>query len=365
MKIQKLILVAALFLGVFLFACGNRNQNSNSSPAVKENTSPNFVYLFPTQQLVEIFHFDTNTRIPEKLTESGGRVIDYAVNPRNSQIVYSAQNDFGGADLWLFEGSQKNATLLVNCKEKICTDPSISPDGGMVTYQQGKFPFESSNYVNNDDIHLISLENDGSLLPADQTIHSGMNVIWSPDGKYIAYFESEKESIRIIDLNANEILLIKSLNQTAAYTWGLNSDYFYFVLEDSVNDIPVSLLEEVYLPEKTFKRKNIALMQNEVINGLKHSPTKNQLAISIRLSTFLPGQKIAIYELQTEEIVQETDQPDMSYGNFSWFANGEMIIYQRYAFNSGEATPEIGIWDLQGDTHEIYLNNAVMPNFFQ
>ncbi len=365
MKTQKSCILFAFLLVFFLFACTRQTRSLPTVSSVKENNYENFVYLFPPQKLTEIFHFDTQTGIAQKLTDTGGMVIDYAINSQNSDIVYSVINEFGGADIWLLNWMQNKASKLVDCNEDICTDVRISPDGKVLSFQQGKYPLESGNYLNNDDIHFFALDKDSSYSNFLNDIFSGINVLWAPDGKYLAYYETEKESIRIIDRDAKEILSIKSSNQSTSFSWGMNSEYFYFVLEDSANEMPVSLLEEVHMVDKSFRRINIALNKDEVINRIKHSPSTQQLAISIRPSTFLPGQKLEIYDLQKEEMFRETQDADISFGNYSWSNNGLKIIYQRYAYNSTAAEPEIGIWDLLKDSHEIYVYNAVMPQFIQ
>ncbi len=51
----------------------------------------------------------------QQITQSDGRILNYAVSPNGEQIIFSARNDDYGADLWMVNRDGSDQHLLLDC----------------------------------------------------------------------------------------------------------------------------------------------------------------------------------------------------------------------------------------------------------
>ncbi len=358
-KTLYLFLIGTLFLS----SCRSQNLTLTDSGNASVVADREFFYLKSTKKPANLFLYSISTGISTQLTASGLHIFDYDLPPDGTGVLYSAVNENDGGDIWYLDFETQNSKLVVDCGSETCSSPRFSPTGEIFSYLRGSFPSEAPNFEKDTRIELFNLTQAQNINFGSGEIIFGSNVLWSRDGKNLVYYSFESPGIRIIDLQGNEILTVSGTTIANAYAWGRDSDYFYFLIDEINADLPLTIIEQVFLPQKQFQRLAVDFARNEVINGLKISVQSGLFLFSVRTSALSPGQKMVVYDLEKQKVIAQTDDPSASYGNISWSADGKTVLFQRYAFNQTAASPEIGIWNYEGDEPEIYVSDAFMPKW--
>jgi len=347
----------------FLASCRSQALTTEVPGILDLINDQNFVYLQSTQRPTELFLFSQSKRNSTQLTTSAGKIFDYDILQGRKGVLYSVINDLNGADIWYLDFKTLVTNLLVDCGVDTCSSPRSSPTGEIFSYLRGSFSSDQPNFEKNTVIRLFNLSQLEEISLEKAVTLSGSTVLWSPDGDKFAYYSFKPAGIRIIDTHGNEMLTMSGTPVTSGFGWGRDSDYFYFLMDEISDDLPITILEQVYIPEKRFQRLSIELAEDEVINGLKVSAQNGLFLLNVRTSSVLPGQKMVIYDSKKQTIIAETDDPNVSYGNISWSADGHSVLFQRYAFNQTSARPEVGIWNYSDNKLEIYATDAFMPKW--
>ncbi len=322
-----------------------------------------FVYLKPTIKPSSLFLHSITTGISRQLTTPELHIFDFDVSPDGSGVLFSAVNDTNGSDILYLDFETQSSKLVKACGSETCSSPRFTPTGEVFSYLRGSFPFEAPNFEKDTRIELFNLLQVQNVSFGTGNVIFGRNVLWSQDGKYLAYYSFESTSIRIIDVEGNEILKLSGTTIGNAYAWSKDLDYFYFLIDEISVDLPLTIIEQVYLPRNQFQRLAVQLPQEETINGLKISPQRGLFLFTVKTSALLPGQKMVIYDPGKQSVIAQTNDPSVSYGNISWSTDGKTVLFQRYAFNQTSAKPEIGIWNYELDEPEITISDAFMPKW--
>ena len=361
MKTQNLLLLFFIIWG--LLGCVPGSDTFISPDEKKDSNEIEFVYLSSTDPPTEIYKSSVNSNFPTQITNTNGKVVDYGVNYETGDIAYSVKNDQGGQDIWYLSFPYGDTKKIISCGSDTCFLPQFSPKNSLLTYQKGSYPFESTSLQSNTQIRFIELNSFNNRLLFGSEINNGINPKWSPDGKYLAYYQTDPAGIRILDLLGNEVIFIQGFEIQNTFSWSTNSNYFYFLINEISNDRPITLVEEIRIPELDFKRIEIDLNEQELVTGFRASPLENKLVLGVKHSDLLSNQKLVIFDVDSNKIIGQIGEPTVSMGNYSWHNNGEFILFQQYEYQSPNQKPEIAIWDIKNNTMEIYISDAYSPKF--
>jgi hypothetical protein len=347
----------------FLFGCEKKEVIPVDSNLLQVKEKLDFVYLSTSERPTELFHYSFDSKKSKQLTFSNGKIIDYSVNHRNGDVLYSAYNAEGGSDIWLFPSPFDQAKLLISCGINTCFFPQFHPNGQIMTFQKSASSYDSDLILKNSEIIFFDLSKNVEVEYLGLSVENGSVPEWSPEGNYLAYFQTDPIGIRIIDVFGNEILFLNGINQQNFFVWGKDSDHFYFLSTDIDNDKTVVSIHEILISKKEFTQFEISLNESELVTGLKFASNQDRVIIGIRYSSFSPAQKMVIYDLLKKENLMELSDPTSSVGNYSWNSSGDQIIYQKFSFDSEIKTPQIAIWDLDENVSHTIISDAYMPNF--
>jgi len=351
-------------IGIFILTgCENKAAPPVDSDPLKVEKKSDFVYLSTTKRPTELFQYFFDSKNSKQLTYSNGNIIDYSVNRLNGDVLYSAYNAEGGADIWLLPSPFDQAKLIISCSTSTCYSPRFHPNGQILTFQKSTFSYKSDLILKNSEIIFFDLIKNVEIEFLGMAVENGSEPVWSPEGNYLAYYQSDPVGIRIIDVFGNEILFLNGNYHQDFFAWGKDSDHLYFLSTEINNDQSVVSIHEILISKKEFTQFKIALKESELVTGLKFASNQDKVIIGIRYSSFSPAQKMVIYDLLTDEIIMELSDPTISAGNYSWNNSGDLIIYQRFSFDSEIKTPEIAIWDLDKNVSHPLINDAYLPNF--
>jgi len=360
---SRYIKILTIFVIILFSSCQKKAVQPNDSALVDHDNKANFVYLSTTERPTEIYLYSSTSNHPSQLTHTNGNIIDFDLNNVNGDILYSAFNYEGGADIWILPSPYEEAKLIINCRTMTCFSPQYHPDGVLITYQKSNSSFDSELIINNSEIVFYDLQNNIEINYLSFSVGNGSAPTWSSDGKYLAYFQSNPTGIRIIDFFGDEIFFIRVNNQHDFFAWGKDSDHFYFLLTEINNDQSETTIHKIQISKAEFSQIELSLNEGEMVTGLKISPDQDEVILGIRYSSFSPAQKLVVLDLITNKAKYELSDPTISAGNYSWNKTGDMIIYQKFSFDSDKKTPEIAIWNLKENLSFPIISDAYSPSF--
>ncbi len=141
-------------------------------------------------------------RPPVQLTDPTDGVWDFAVAPDGRQIVFSAVNKDGGADLWVtHEGADKPAPLF-ECPNAFCSEPAFSPDGKLLAYSQRNANDFASAAVSPPRLYIMDLQSKQTAPLSADGQQLGMDPQWSADSKWLAYIAPDRGGMVVVNLDS-------------------------------------------------------------------------------------------------------------------------------------------------------------------
>ena len=285
----------------------------------------------------------TEPAAPELLTHTQGRVQDFGVARDGEQIAYSVKNEQGGADLWLMGRSGDNPHLVVSCGVETCSAPAWAPDGSRLAYVREPAP--ASGQTGRVPRVWTLQPTSGQTAPLYQDPQvGGSEPTWSPDGRWLAIFDSQAADLRLLDVQTGALLVLPSLMGQVG-SWSPDSSQLAFV------DLKLGGAQiATQLQVADIKSKAIRLLVGTDRGWLDFgppawSPAGDWIAMSLRGATSGgPGKQIWLFHTDGSAAHPLTADADYGFGGYHWDPWGEWLVFQRYAANSSEPQPEIMLW---------------------
>ncbi len=319
--------------------------------------SADIVYLGQATTRPELWLVDGTGKVVQPLTSTGGRVRDFAVFSGGEQVVYSAQNDQDGVDLWVVGRGGTNNRLLLACGADRCTQPSVAPDESAITFTRagGRAP-QGEIWT----LDLVSGQS-AALYP-DQVI-SGMDPNWSPQGRYLQFYDPEYAQIRILDLTNNKIILVPT-NQQGIGSWSPDGKRLLFTrAESSEIGLPFVRVYEVEL-----ETGDIRLLDSpdlgQVDSSLPiYSPDGTSLVIALRGLATSPNKQLWWFSLEDDASQAITADESASYAAYTWDPAGEWLAFQRLQLESSQSKPQVMVWQRASGSSIVLAEDAARPQW--
>lgn len=278
--------------------------------------APYIAYLSAeTGGVREVWRVPASGGTPEQITNTEGRVYDFAVSADGARLVYNVVNETRGADLWLMDRDGQNARMLVNCGADLCTVPAWSPAGGRIAFSRepaGLSPGSPNGPPRAWTVDLASGQA-ASLYQSSQVL--GYGPTWSPDGRRLAFFDGSAQSIRLLDIGTGQEMLINTLMGTVG-SWSPDGESMAY------NDLNL----ESGQPASTLSRADFAAgsltplaTQDETFSDFGPpvwSPAGEWLAVSARTREGGPGKQIWLIKPDGSEWQPVTNDPGYTYGGY-------------------------------------------------
>ncbi len=311
------------------------------------------VYLSPVRGAREVWRSGAGGASPRALTATGGRVIDYAVSKDGEQIVYSARNDGGGADLWLMNRDGKNARLAAGCGEDTCRMPAWSPDGGFVAYSRERAGDRKSR------IWTLELRTGiaGQLYQSDQA--QGIDPSFAPDGERLAFYDPAIDSLRVRSLVDGSEVIIRTAQEGGA-TWSADGKQMFYLDEQAATLIPRNVVVRF-----DFTGRKAEVLLGKQADPSDYGPAEvtadgKELVVGYELAGGTPSQQLWLFRADGTPVQAITDDPMISNGAYHWDPAGAQLVFQRSRLSS-EAAPEVWVWERSSEKLTLIAENAGQP----
>ncbi|MDO9545248.1 MAG: hypothetical protein Q7J07_00665 [Pelolinea sp.] len=279
------------------------------------------------------------------LTQTSGRIVDYAVAKNGDWIVYSNRNDEGGTDIWKVSRNGENHEFLLSCGEKVCEQLAINSQGSKIAYKSSGV--EESLYI-------LAIENSESILVEKGNVS---NIDFSPNDNLLRYFENSKGFIRVLDLT--DLKLIKTLESDSDLigSWKKDSSGFMFGQHNywggiaGINLLETNLLEDI---------ESLIINGNDT-SAYLYQPTylnDEELFVLYKMGFNANRKQIWVINRNGEKIFELTSEYQYSHSMISWNSVEEKLIFQRFDHASSGSTPEVWVWDKKENIFQIIEKNA-------
>ena len=330
-----------------------------SRPAVGQRGA-SVVYLAPSRE-PELWLDDLSGADPRKLTDTGGRVFDFAVSPNGENVAYSRYDDQGGISLWTIDRAG-SAQLLLDCGQDWCINPDYSPDGGRLAYSRRTAGVNPGSSPGLPRVWILKLDSGKTnALYADPNV-SGSEPSWSPDGNHLVFYDGLAQGLRLANLTTHEdTLLASEMGMTGEWTPDGLSLYF--------NKITI---EETQGYETIYR---YALSSGEQRRGLGEdaqpldygpvaiAPQGDWLAVGIREAGGSPARQLWLMRLDGSQRQPVTSDPLMNVGAYRWSPDGDQVAYQGLELGSSNALPFVVVWTRSNGESRLLAENASRPQW--
>jgi TolB protein len=326
---------------------------------------PSLLYIAPsTGGPPELWRspLEPDAGLPRQLTNTGGKVFDYAAARDGESIVYTVINPEGGVDLWIMDHNGGGARLLVECGFDRCTVPSWSPDGTRLAYsreEQGLAPGAPHGPPRVWTVAVTS----GETTPLYQNSQVlGYGPSWSPDGRRLAFFDGGVGGIRILDvLTAGEVVLPSWMGVVGAFS--PDGEQMYFTDVRIVQEQVTSVL---YLANLSTQDIGVPFSDSAPWSDYgapAWSPDGQWIAVSLRVADTGPAKQLWIMRPDGTDARPVSKNPAYTHGAYRWDAWGRALIFQVVPLGTPYPEPELLHWSFESDTIRVLAKNATLPGW--
>src|SRR5450759_84202 len=322
--------------------------------------SPSLIYISPAQEGSDLWYKDVGTGNPQKLTDTANAVQDFAVSRDGETIAYTLLNDQNGADIWLMPRDGANHTLLLSCGADQCSQPAWSWNSDRIAFSRKSRKNGPNSAFNAPRVWTIEVTSGQSAPLFQDASITGDSPNWSPEGKYLAFYDTAHQSLHVLNLqNSKDTLLQTQIDQVIA--WSPDGNQLLFVNELSTG-------EQSYLSVYSY----------DMTRGKGGEPFKDSLAgldasipdwsadgqsVVLGLRSLEGGQSKQLWVLgfKQEPPVDVTDNQIYTQAAYHWNNQGTAIVYQRFELGRSDSQPEVLVWDKVTHQSQVIAQNAALP----
>ena len=339
-------------------------RGTNGVPSFKSHQSvfmvdePSLVFLKQTAGVVNLW-LASDDQPARQLTNETNGIWDYNVVADGSGFVVSSV-DVDASDDLVFIGLDDTRQILLECMEVRCRDGRWQPGGSLIAYERQ--PLRGA--LNATEVWLLDVET-GETWPAHDPVllsNAGFDSItsrfprWSPDSRYLAYFQTEANVIVIQDM-------IEGISTTIPANLELMGEWSPDGSLLAYNETIYSQADHNHSDGDTEDTETGAgllishLVVADIINGNvtditvgqpfdyglpSWNPEGNQLVAGRSIEG--AGQQVWLFDLVANQNWQVTDSGPQSYSALSWSSDGNQVALMKIDLIDSEAEP--GIWYL-------------------
>ncbi len=320
------------------------------------------VYLGSPQQAPELGRVGMDGENPVQLTQSNGRVFDYAVSPDGEKILYSRENLRGGSDLILIDREGNNERVLVECGMVACAEPSWTPDGQYVAYTRYDTGLASSLINASGQIYSVNVESGSSALLFNNPGLRGFLPIFAPDGLSLSFYDSGQQAIRLVNLLDGSSSIIPS-RVAGRGSWSPDGAELVVADIEGESLIPVTTLFRLDLRNRTVSRFFPDSFTVLDVSLPDWSPDGAWLVAGVQTESFQEGKQLWLFDLQGTPQYSITVDSQYTHTSYRWAPAGGWVVFQRFNLGTSSQPPEILLWNMADDRLTLITQNGALPQW--
>ena len=321
---------------------------------------PWILYLSYTDMGAEIYRISPSGGEPQALTDSGGLIYDFQPSPDGELIAYSLVNEENGIDIWLMDRDGRSARVFLDCGMDRCMGPSWSPDGTMIAYSRMEAGLQPQAGYGAARVWLAYTETGETARLFANAQKVGYGPGWSPDGRMLSYNDGTNSQIIILDLETGDEFVISSqLGNTV--TWSPDSTQ---ILYGDMLQTETGFSQVIYLVDLNTKDTVLWYGDGASIDQFGNpqwSPDGDWIAMTTwqqQDNTSYTFMRMASGETYGFII---DNQPAFIFSSYAYDPTGQYIVYQRTPLGVPNAQSQIILYDKETQNRIFLAENASFP----
>lgn len=322
---------------------------------------PDILYLVLQDIGGDLWRYETQTGSTIQLTETGGKVFDFAIDSKGESIIFSQVNSQGGSDLWLTDRDGTETTMIADCGRDHCSQPNWSPDGDWIAYSREEFSVEDS-LVQPARVWTLFKPTQETNRLYDSPDVFGHSPSFSPDGKHLATYNTNQNAIRILNLETAEESVIPSV-LLGVGDWSPDGKKMLYT------DLVPSILEPnvgVYIANLETQQVDHAFgefIPDTDFSPPRWSPDENWIAFGSRPVGGGITKAIWIINMEGDPPIQVTSDPTATFTNYRWDPWGEQLVFQRFPISGPNPQASLWLWDHTTGETRLLVENGARPEW--
>jgi len=282
----------------------------------------------------------------EQFTSTDGGIHDFFPSPDGEQVIYSAENDLGGMDLWIIQRDGANLHRLQDCVQDICDQVAWSPDAKKIAFVRGNSLSKNDAAWIEGGIWLLDLETNISSLLFEKPQTLSLNPAWSPDGMWLSCWSENSKEITLYNHSTEEQISLEA-SKGDTDCWSSDSRYIYYPVLEFQQAAFHQVIRKADLANNTLQTVIGGEDERAWLNydNFACHPRENKIAVTVQSNVKLPGKQLISVDLQTGERMMISDDLASIPSNLRWSPAGDRLLFQINRFAADELEQTLWIWD--------------------
>jgi Tol biopolymer transport system component len=317
---------------------------------------PEILYLGPSDvQIQSLWRIGLTGGEPTEIYRSDYGIADFDASPDGSRIALTVANEDGSGDIWVIDRDGGGAERLTDCGPGICSRPSWRPNGQQIAYERRDEALQGG--LGPSRVWFYDFETGSSQTVYEDNQVLGFSPTWSPDGSKLAFFDSNTSQIRVLDVESGGTFRIPSdMGEVGSFA----ADGSYMVYTD-IRMVGSQFFTELLRADFDHESGLERVFDNaEEDQWPAVSPDGDRLVFGRRQLDRSTGfaSQMMLYDFQTEELRQLTDEPTINHLLFQWGPAGRYVMFTRFDLSATYAQPEIWLYDRQAGEIRFVVEGA-------
>jgi Tol biopolymer transport system component len=320
---------------------------------------PDIVYLVINEVAGDLWLYSTDTGLTFPLTNTGGQIFDFAVEPVAGRILYAQYNSQGGSEFWIIDRDGNNPTIILDCENDLCSQPAWSADSLWIAYTREEFSVAEAIALLPRvwTLYIQTGETNPLYDNPDAYSHSPS---FSPNGKYLATYNINQNAIRVLNLETSQEAGIPTV-LLGVGDWSPDGNLLIF------SDLVPSTLEPnvgVYIADLSTQSVDHAFgefIPDTDFSPPRWSPDGEWIAFAARPVGSAVSKGIWVINLAEGDPIPITDDPTATFTAYRWDPWGERLAFQRYPITGPISCTSIWVWERSTGETRLLVENGVRP----
>jgi ABC-type nickel/cobalt efflux system permease component RcnA/Tol biopolymer transport system component len=296
----------------------------------------------------QLFLADSAGKSPRALTTAALGVVDYALSPDQSQVVYFPQTAAADSDIRLMNLDGTQNRQVASCRGAMCRQPVWSRDGKRVLYHRVEMAAENP-LAGIPALWLLEVSSAEVEPLFQQPNLPALNPRWSPDGEWLSY--ATPEGVRLYHPRDGES---RSIVNRIGSVAGWQADSRSLFLRD-ITAAGDDLVAQIFRYDLA-SQELTPFDPNPVFENLllEVSPCGDWLAVVRRERTQGGGSQLWMLRTDGSAARPLTSVPDGTYSSVCWSPDGKYLLCDLAIANSDPAESRMQRVTLaSGDVREL------------
>ena len=317
-------------------------------------------YLSPTYGAHQLWARPVSGGSALRLSAVEGSVLEYGAARDGNQVAFTAENQQGGADLWLVNRQGKKQRRLVECGAQRCASPAWNPDGKTLVYVRANAPVNGPFPTG--ELWLVDLAT-GQTAPIQraQMVH-GSEPIWSPDGSRLAFYDPDVKGLRLLSWQGKTEVRLEPIEPgpVSFSPDGNRVAYLSPAMDGFVPYNRVVVYDFKTQAIQTFLGKGEGVMDYSLPFW---SPDGKEIAVGMRPPMGNPAREIWLLKADGTPVKKLLADASQNYAVAGWEASGERLLLQQSSMMSLKEPSKVVVWERGSGEARILAEDGLWPNW--